>query len=360
MRRVPIVLLGPGAVGRALLGQLVAARRHHAEQLALRLAVIAVADRDAAVLAPSGELADGDLTALLDLKAAGGRLAAHPWAQPRTAVATGSRAGFDAAPIVVDTTAADTAAELLALRRHGWRVALANKLPLTGDRATFAELTRSGRGARWETTVGAALPVIAALQTRLDSGDRIHRISGTLSGTLGYVAKRLEEGGRLAAVVAEASQLGYLEPDPRTDLSGRDAARKTLILARMLGYELELPDVVVEGLYPPAWDELPVDAFLHRLPELDDALTTRSAAAARAGRALRFIATIEGESARAGLDEVDPASRLAVVGATDSIVIFETDHFRANPLVISGRGGGPEITAAGVLGDIVSLAREEG
>ncbi len=377
---VPVVVLGPGKVGRSLIDQIVAARAAHAARLGLRLAVVAVADAGGVVAgggvhAAGGEtdgtvvevgaavgLDDAALAEIVAHKAAG-----HPLARLPGAAAAGPDAAWldrlapprpgAPAPILVDCTAADTAPLLLAARDRGWSLALANKVPLTGPLETFERLTRGGVGARWEATVAAALPVIATLQTLVDRGDPVHRISGAISGTLGYVCRRLSDGARLSAAVAEAGDLGYLEPDPRVDLGGLDAARKALILARMLGRPLALEDVDVQGMYPKAWDRLDLDAFMARLPELDADWARRVAHIAGRGRQLRYVATLDEGGARVGPAPVDGAAREARVDATDSVLVFETDAFRANPLVVSGRGGGPAVTASGVLGDVVSLAR---
>lgn len=389
---VPVAVLGPGAVGRSLLAQLVAGRAAHRARLGLGLAVVAVADTTGVVAGggaggwagggtgvaggraaagaggSAGEpahdvgawaLGDDVLVEIAAHKAAGRPLAAFPGAvAERFGPAWFDRpAAGGPPPILVDCTAGDTSALLVAARAIGWSIVLANKVPLTGPMATFERLTQGGIGARWETTVAAALPVIATLQGLVDRGDAVHRISGAISGTLGYVCRRLSDGAPLSAAVAEAGELGYLEPDPRVDLSGLDAARKALILARMLGRPLELADVDVQGLYPADWDDLDGDAFLRRLPELDAAWARRAGHIAGRGQCLRYIASIDAQGVRVGPAPVDPSAREARVDATDSILVFETDCFRANPLVVSGRGGGPAVTASGVLGDIVSLAR---
>ncbi len=388
---VPVAVLGPGAVGRSLLAQLVAGRAAHRARLGLGLAVVAVADttgvvagggagggtREAGGRAGDGAggaageraqdmgawaLGDGILVDIAAHKTAGRPLAAFPGAVAETLGPAwldrlGNAAAGGPPPILVDCTAGDTAALLLAARERGWSIVLANKVPLAGPLATFERLTQGGIGARWETTVAAALPVIATLQGLVDRGDAVHRISGAISGTLGYVCRRLSDGAALSTAVAEAGELGYLEPDPRVDLSGLDAARKALILARMLGRPLELADVDVQGLYPADWDGLDRDAFMGRLPELDAAWARRVEHIAGRGQCLRYVASIDAHGARVGPAPVEPSAREARVDATDSILVFETDCFRANPLVVSGRGGGPAVTASGVLGDVVSLAR---
>ncbi|MCL5274070.1 MAG: homoserine dehydrogenase [Chloroflexi bacterium] len=258
---------------------------------------------------------------------------------------------------MVDTSATDqTVAFLQSAVQTGCGVVLANKLPLAGEMTWFDELTAAP--SRWETTVGAALPVISTLRTLLDSGDDILRIEGSLSGTLGYIASQLEAGVPFGAAVREAKQRGYTEPDPRQDLGGLDAARKSLILGRMLGYRLSMSDVSVESLYPAAMNRLSVDEFLRDVDSLDDAMSARARELTAGGRKLRYAAVVEDGRCRVGLVGADPAGKLGSIRTSDSIVVFTTRYYSDNPLAISGRGAGQEVTANGVLGDIVSLSRE--
>lgn len=377
----PVVLLGPGKVGRALLTQLVERRPAMARQQGLHLAVVAVLDRSGILAAEGGppgrraELEDAALANLVAHKAAGGPLMALPGARawpgrrddghgqieaglPEDPLAPLALDSAVPAPILVDASAADTGELLLAARDRGWGLALANKIPLTGDQASFERLTGGGRGARWETTVASALPVVAALQALMDQGDRVRRIRGALSGSLGFLAQGLTEGRACSALVAEAMDRGFFEPDPRSDLSGMDSARKILILARMAGRPVELSAVRRDPLYPPDWDALPLPDFLARLPRLDEVLVARSAAAGDAGRSLRYLACLDAEGLRCGLTAVPPEDPLARATPSDSILVLETERFSERPLVLSGRAGGPAATAAGLLGDVLALARD--
>jgi len=234
-------------------------------------------------------------------------------------------------------------------------VVLANKLPLAGELAWWDALADAQ--SRWETTCGAALPVISTLNTLLDSGDDVMRIEGALSGTLGFLSSQLEAGRPFGAAVREAKAMGYTEPDPRQDLGGLDAARKALILARMLGYRLNMSDISVESLYPAEMDGLSVDDFLRAADSLDETMRRRAAELTSGGRRLRYAAEIESGQLRVGLMGADANSKLGSIRSSDSIVVFHTRYFGDNPLAVSGRGAGQEVTASGVLGDIVSLAR---
>jgi homoserine dehydrogenase len=149
---------------------------------------------------------------------------------------------------------------------------------------------------------------------------------------------------------------GYTEPDPREDLSGQDVARKAVILARLVGWTGDIADVAVESLVPPAMAGLPLDAFLARLEALDAEWAGRVRAAAERGAVLRYRADVSPREARVGIVEVDRASPFASLSGTDNQFVFTTRRYRERPLVITGPGAGPEVTAAGVLNDVLALA----
>jgi homoserine dehydrogenase len=345
-----VFLLGLGGVGRALARQLLAARKLHELRHRLRLEVIGMADSAGFYIQPDG-IDDIRLAELVAHKSQTARLGL-----PQTPVA-GLLEQLPQGCIVVDSTAtAHTAAILLDALQRGCGVVLANKLPLAGDLNWFDGIT-SGR-ARWETTVGAALPVISTLNTLLDSGDEVQCIEGSLSGTLGFIASQLEVGISFGSAVRDAKERGYTEPDPRQDLGGLDAARKALIMARMLGYRLNMSDVQVESLYPAEMDTLSVAEFLRESDRLNDAMAARALELTRGGKKLRYSAMVENGKCRVGLTGADPESRLGSIRASDSIVVFTTKYYSDNPLAVSGRGAGQEVTASGVLADIVSLSRE--
>jgi len=373
MRELPIILMGAGGVGRALLQQIVANRGLHATQFGLTLPVLAVCDRDGAVLTldqrrQSG-LDDANVLDLVRYKAGGKRLADHSLGGPQNDLgAVVDIAGRQGAVVVDCTATAETASALLFAVERNYKVVLANKKPLTIDQEVYDRLTRAGAtddGAlpprhwgrsRWETTCGAALPVISTLNRLIAAGDTVQRIAGALSGTLGFVMAGLQAGQPFSAVVAEAHRLGYTEPDPRDDLGGLDVARKALILARGLGWRMQMNDIQVRGLYPAEMSNLSVPEFLAQLPQMDADFRDRVEAAAADGKVLRYAATIEEGRCRVGLVAVEAASPLGRLNGTDNLVEFRTRWYDPNPLVVQGRGAGADVTASGVLSDIIELA----
>ena len=215
-----------------------------------------------------------------------------------------------------------------------------------------------GRGRRilHEATVGAGLPIIDTYHKLVESGDRVARIEGLLSGTLGYVLSEVSGGVPFSEAVRSAMAKGYTEPDPRDDLSGMDVARKALILARLLGYPGELRRNAVESLVPKWARSLSLEQFLDRLEELDAGWRKRVQQAAAGGSVLRYVAMVTPRKIAVGLRSVPATSPLAAIKGSDNQLVFTTARYKSNPLVITGPGAGAEVTAAGVLNDILRLA----
>jgi aspartokinase/homoserine dehydrogenase 1 len=184
----------------------------------------------------------------------------------------------------------------------------------------------------------------------------VERIEGLLSGTLGYVLTEVGDGVPFSRAVRSAMRLGYTEPDPREDLSGMDVGRKALILARLLGYRGELSRQAVESLVPKWARALPLPQFFERLGELDAGWKRRVDAARAQGQVLRYVATVTPGKIAVGLKSLPLSNPLASIKGSDNQLVFTTARYKTNPLVIRGPGAGAEVTAAGVLNDILRLA----
>ena len=349
--RTDVVLLGFGRVGRALADPIAA-------KGPARIRVVGLLDRSGYVFDPRGisrrrlqRLAEGKDGGLL-LKDLGGQAAAADGALAFIASHAVSR------PVLVDVTAEETGDFLRQGLGHGFDLVLANKKPLAGSYASHSQLfetaRKTGRRIRYEATVGAGLPVLDTHRKLVESRDRVLRIEGCLSGTLGYVLSAVSEGRSFSEAVRQAMALGYTEPDPREDLSGQDAARKGLILARLLGYRGT--GASAENLIPPAYRRLPLATFLDRLESLDGQWRDRVAREAARGRVLRYVVTATPRSVKAGLLSVSTTSSFGSLTGTRNLVCFTTRRYRQEPLVIIGPGAGADVTAAGILNDIQQLA----
>ncbi|HLA77579.1 MAG TPA: aspartate kinase [Vicinamibacteria bacterium] len=350
--RSDVVMLGFGRVGRALADP-IAARLGES-----RVRVVGLLDRSGYVFDPKGlsrkrllALAQGKDEGAL-LKDLGGRVATAQQALAHIAGHAVSR------PILVDVTAEETGDLLRQALAFGFDLVLANKKPLAGSRESHQALLAAARAAgcriRYEATVGAGLPILDTYRKLVESGDRVLRIEGCVSGTLGFVLSAVSAGRPFSEAVRDALARGYTEPDPRDDLSGRDAARKALILARLMGYRGGSP--AAQDLTPPALARLPLPQFLERLPELDQGWRQRVEREARRGQVLRYVVTATPRSVKAGLQSVPAASPIGSLSGTRNLISFTTRRYRAEPLVVMGPGAGPEVTAAGILNDLEQLA----
>lgn len=258
--------------------------------------------------------------------------------------------------IIVDTTTSNKLFDLHALvLQNGGKVAMANKKLLTNNLQEYKQLTSYGPlQLLHETTVGAGLPVIKTLNALLATGDEVIEIQGCFSGTLGYLCSALEDRKAFSAAVKDAKNLGYTEPDPRDDLSGMDVARKALILARMIGQEIELDDIHVEALFPSHMKTYSVDEFIDNIDELDEEYKEKFRAAIREHKTYRYIAKITKKDCTVGLQEVEMSSALGSLKGTENIIVIRTKRYDEKPLVIQGPGAGREVTAAGVFGDVLT------
>ncbi len=354
VRTVPVALLGLGGVGLALIRQILEHGSQHEKRYGLAFRFRVLADSKRALLI-SGE--EDAVREVLDKKAAGRSLQAGH--RERELVEALSQLS-DHPGLVVDCSAAETSPELALARQAGWGLVLANKKPLTGPFGEFEVLVGSIPGvaaARWEATVGAGLPLIASLMRLRAGGDAVRSISGSVSSTLGFLMSGLDGGEPFSGLVREARRLGYAEPDPREDLSGRDVARKALILARTLGWPLEMSGVRVQGLLPQSFEELSAEEVWARLPELDASWTRAVEEAHSKGETLRYGFRLEPERAVVSTLSVSRESALGRLQGTNQLVEVYSRWYAENPLVIQGRGAGVEATAAGVLSDMVELAQ---
>lgn len=363
-RALDLVILGCGKVGRALVGLVLDREAHVFARFGLEARVVAIADRSGYLLRPAG-IPRKTLLEVLDAKVAGTLVSAIPGAveagDPREVVRA-ALAYRLARPILVDVTDGEgTGAAFLAAFEAGCDVVTANKKALAGSPASFQALaaaaTAGGRLIKAEATVGAGLPVVDTLEMLLATGDRLSRAEGSLSGTLGFVMTRLEEGARLSDAVAEAASLGYTEPDPAEDLSGADVARKALILGRLSGLATEVP-ARLRGLVEGLPLGLPMAGLLEALRGHDEEMAARIEAARQQGRRLRFLARVEAGSIDVGPVEVEASSPFGGLRGTDNQIVFTSDRYRERPLVITGPGAGVDVTAMAVLGDIFRIAAE--
>ncbi len=350
MKKISVVVFGVGGVGRSLLEQIVIGRDNVAARANIRFCVTTIVD-SAGALSNKDEFDDAALLEIVARKRSGQSISNEAI---ELAATLESLSGNGSPGIVVDVTAASgMEAVVRTALKNQWGVALANKKPLAGAWEQCRDFF-SNPLVRHESTVGGGQPVIATLRYLNDVNDSIHRIEGQMSGCLGFICKELESGTPFSEALKQAKRRGYTEPDPREDLGGHDALRKSLILGRMAGWPMEAGDMEVEALYPDSLSGLTVDQFMEQCAVMDDELQSRFDAAASNGNTLRYVAKVEGGKGKIGLETMPTSSPLANL----KYVSFTTDLYHDEALLIGGKGAGVEMTAAGVIGDMITLSRE--
>ncbi|HEX7236049.1 MAG TPA: bifunctional aspartate kinase/homoserine dehydrogenase I, partial [Gammaproteobacteria bacterium] len=350
-KTVSIGVVGPGHVGGELLDQLARAAPTLRTKFNLDLRVRAIGGSKKMVLdEKSLDLRKWRESLEKGVDADADKLIAH------------IQADYLPHAVLIDCTAEQGVADRYAAwLQRGIHVITPNKRAHSGPIAYYQELKRLSHGARahflYEATVGAGLPVIHTLKDLVETGDEIRSVSGIFSGTLAYLFNLFDGTRPFSEIVREAKAKGYTEPDPRDDLSGTDVARKAVILAREARLTLELKDIAVESLVPPALKDASVEEFLKRLPDFDAPMAERVAAAKRANQVLRYVAAIDVRAGKAkvGLESFAPKHAFASISLTDNIVQFETGRYCDNPLIIRGPGAGPAVTAGGIFADLLRL-----
>lgn len=350
-KQINIFIAGVGTVGSKLIGQIEQQYQHISDDMRLNLRVIGVANSQRSLLADDG----------IELKSIPDRLAE---ATP-TSVADFTDAILERNlrnSIFVDITASNDVVETYPkLLARSVSVIACNKIAASSEYANYAHLKDLSReydaNFFFETNVGAGLPVINTLNDLLHSGDKVNRIEAVLSGTLNFVFNNYDGTRKFADVVRQAQNEGYTEPDPRLDLSGTDVARKILILAREAGHPLEMSDVANTPFLPESCFKGSVDDFYAEMDRQDFHFQTLLNDANAHGLALKYIASLNDGKASVGLQTIGPDHNFANLSGKDNAVLFYTNRYPEQPLVIKGAGAGADVTAAGVFADIIRASR---
>ena len=263
--------------------------------------------------------------------------------------------------VFVDCTASqDVAALYQSLLENNISVIAANKIAASGKYEDYYHLKQTAiqRGVkfRFETNVGAGLPIIGTINDLRNSGDKILKIEAVLSGTLNFIFNEIGAETPFSETVKRAKEQGYSEPDPRIDLSGKDVVRKLVILTREAGYKVEQEDVEKHLFVPNDYFQGSVEDFWKRLPELDANFEQRREKLAEEGKRWRFVATMDHGKTNVALKEVDSSHPFYNLEGSNNIVLLTTDRYKEYPMQIQGYGAGASVTAAGVFANIMSIA----
>ena len=265
--------------------------------------------------------------------------------------------------IFVDNTANETIAGTYAnYLENNIGVVTCNKIACADAFSHYQNLKKLSRKYNapflYETNVGAGLPIIDTLNHLIASGDSVKSIQAVLSGSLNFVFNNYNDQTTFRAVVERAMQEGYTEPDPKIDLSGIDVARKILILARESGHALELEDIENKSFLPEACLKTATnDAFLASLDKHEDHFLALYQDAKANNARLKYVATYENGVASVGLKQIPEGHDFYNLEGSDNIVLFYTDRYAQQPLIVKGAGAGAEVTASGIFADIIRIGK---
>jgi aspartokinase/homoserine dehydrogenase 1 len=348
-RQLNLFITGTGNVGRRLIEQLKQQLDWLQQQLRIQVRVVGLANSRKMIFDNEGI----DLGSWRDRLEQGEPMALDKWI-------TGITSRNLRNSVFADVTANGEVASCYAgLLQKSISVVACNKIACSSPYMNYRQLKDLAReyNARFlfETNVGAGLPVIGTLNDLLRSGDTIRRIEAVLSGTLNFVFNHYNGGRSFADVVRQAQTEGYTEPDPRLDLSGTDVMRKIMILIRETGERIEMDDIENHSFMPASCMQGSVDDFYTEMAKQEDHFRQLYQAAADKATKLKFVAQYDNGKASVGLRHIGPEQDLYHLYGKDNVVLFYTDRYSEQPLVIKGAGAGAEVTASGVFADILRV-----
>lgn len=346
-KQVHLFIAGAGNVGGKLLAQLQQQSEFLKQQLRLNVKVVGLANSKKALLNDEGI----DLANWKDL------LAAAPANNLDAYISTIIEKNLRNS-IFVDVTANDVVAGCYnKLLQKSIAVVACNKVACSSEYNYYQQLKTSAREYNakflFETNVGAGLPVIGTLKDLISSGDKINRMQAVLSGTLNFVFNNYDGKKSFASVVKQAQDEGYTEPDPRLDLSGKDVMRKIMILARESGEKMEMDDISNNSFMPESCMTGSVADFYAAMEKEEAHFKAIYDKAAAAGCKLKFVASYENGKAAVGLQHINPEHDFYHLYGKDNTVLFYTNRYPEQPMVVKGAGAGAEVTASGVFADII-------
>ena len=350
-KQLNLFITGTGNVGSRLLAQLRQQQPYLQEYLRLQVRVIGLANSKKMIFNDEGV----DLEDWKGALANGAPMDLGEWVRGIT-----SRNLRNA--VFADVTAnPDVAACYDRLLQKSISVVACNKIACSSPYGYYRKLKDLSREYNslflFETNVGAGLPVIGTLNDLLRSGDKVSRIEAVLSGTLNFVFNHYNGERPFADVVRQAQEEGYTEPDPRLDLSGTDVMRKIMILAREAGEKMEMEEIENHSFMPASCMRGSVEDFYAAMAQEEAHFRKLYQAAEAHGKKLKFVAKYENGKASVGLQHIGPQQDLYHLYGKDNVVLFYTDRYPEQPLVIKGAGAGAEVTASGVFADTIRAAR---
>lgn len=353
IKQINLFITGVGNVGGKLLEQLGKQKKYLRENLKLSIRVVGLSNSRTMVTDVGG----------IDLKNWNEDLENGDVANADIFYQTAKDFNLRNSIFVDNTANADIAHTYARYLENNISVVTCNKIAAADELSHYQKLKHLARKYNapylFETNVGAGLPVIDTLNNLVASGDSVHTIQAVLSGSLNFVFNEFNDQTTFRKVVESAMEAGYTEPDPKIDLSGIDVARKILILARESGLSLELDDIENDAFLPKAClDTQDNAAFLDSLDAHSAHFEALYQSAKKNKARLKYVAELAGGKAKVGLKEIPEGHDFYNLEGSDNIVLFYTDRYKNQPLIVKGAGAGAEVTASGIFADIIRIGKQ--
>jgi bifunctional aspartokinase / homoserine dehydrogenase 1 len=356
-KQVNLFIIGAGNVGKRLLGQFLSQQNYLQEHLGLQVRIAGIANSKKMIFNDEGI----DLNNWKELLNAGEPM------QLDTFINIIKEKNLRNS-VLADVTANDEVARVYdRLLQKSISVVACNKVAASAEYSYYKKLKDLAREFNcrflFETNVGAGLPIIGTLNDLLRSGDVVNKMQAVLSGTLNFVFNNYNGEKSFAAIVRQAQEEGYTEPDPRLDLSGKDVMRKIMILARESGEQLEMDDITCNSFLPQSCMQGTVEDFYKEMEKHEAHFKKLYEAAVKENCKLKFVASYnnsaDGSAGKAsvGLQHINPQHDLYHLYGKDNVVLFYTNRYTEQPLVVKGAGAGADVTAAGVFADIIRASK---
>ncbi len=350
IRQLNLFVMGVGNVGSKLLRQIGQQRSYLKKQLRLNIRVIGISNSRTMVFDEDG----------LDLKNWEALLSEGRKADTSEFFQTIRNLNYRNSIFIDNTASQDVAAAYLNYLKSNIAVVTCNKIACSSDLQQYIELKEVSRTYNapflYETNVGAGLPILDTLKHLIASGDKVRRIQAVLSGSLNFVFNNYNEQTSFAGVVRQAQEEGYTEPDPKIDLSGIDVMRKILILARESGYLINIEDIENHSFLPEeSLSAVNNEDFYLSLEKNEARFQELYKNAVKLGCKLKYVAQFEEGKAQVGLEQIPEGHDFYKLEGSDNIVLFYTDRYTQQPLVVKGAGAGAEVTASGIFADIIRV-----
>lgn len=351
VRTLHLFVVGVGGIGSTLLRQIARQSKFLQEKRKLEIKIVGLANSKRMIFSENGLDLDGWAELLRD--------SAADFSISRF-VEKMRQFNLPNTIFIDNTASSEVAAFYEQILDASISISTPNKLAASGSFLQYEKLKKIAekRGVEWryETNVGAGLPIITTLNDLIHSGDQILKIEGVLSGTLSFIFNHFKSGSKFSEIVREAKQRGLTEPDPRDDLSGSDVRRKLLILARESGLPMESGDIQLEQILPAdCLAPETVEGFFEALEQNDGHFERLRQIAENEGKVLRLVAKLEDGRATIGLQKVGIEHPFYFLSGSDNMVVFTSERYHERPLVVRGPGAGAEVTAAGVFAEVIAL-----